>query len=133
MVHFLCPACKTTLHAPDDKAGKKTACPQCGRLIVIPPAPIPTLAIDLDAAVEQRLRHSRRSERRHDEPDSDHPHFTCPFCKTHEAPIIRQKISTGGWIVFILLLLVFCWPLFWIGLLMKDEYRVCYNCGMKLS
>lgn len=54
--------------------------------------------------------------------------FTCPFCRYQGPPLARSKVSTGGWIMFVVLLL-FCFPLFWIGLLMKDHYRVCSGCG----
>src|SRR4051812_17128116 len=58
--------------------------------------------------------------------------FECPFCGSTEEPTTQKKISTGGWIVFAVLLLV-CWPLFWIGLLMKEDVTVCYDCGRKIS
>jgi hypothetical protein len=31
------------------------------------------------------------------------------------------------------LLLFFCWPICWIGLLMKDSYRACGSCGIRLG
>jgi len=34
-------------------------------------------------------------------------------------------------VVFVVMLL-FCWPLFFIGLLMKEEYQVCSDCGARL-
>jgi hypothetical protein len=58
--------------------------------------------------------------------------FTCPFCRTEAVPIVRQKISAAGWITFVILLL-FCLPLFWIGLLIKEDYRMCSGCGTKLG
>ena len=58
--------------------------------------------------------------------------FACPFCRAHGAPLQRAKISTAGWIVFAVLLLL-CFPLFWIGLLMKETYRVCGSCGSNLG
>jgi hypothetical protein len=42
------------------------------------------------------------------------------------------KISSGGWVVFALMLL-FCFPLFWIGLLMKDEHQFCSQCRVRLN
>ena len=60
--------------------------------------------------------------------------FKCPFCQSTQAPFVMQKVSTGGWIVFILLFLTFFGILFcWIGLLMKENYRVCGSCGIKLG
>jgi hypothetical protein len=45
---------------------------------------------------------------------------------------VRTQISAAGWTVFIVMIL-FCWPLFFIGLLMTEEYRVCSDCGMRLN
>ena len=53
--------------------------------------------------------------------------YRCPRCGTTYLPIVETKISQDGWLVFILLL-VFCFPLFWLGLLMKQETRVCPMC-----
>jgi hypothetical protein len=30
-------------------------------------------------------------------------------------------------------MLMFCFPLFWIGLLMKEDVKVCADCGRRLS
>jgi lipopolysaccharide-induced tumor necrosis factor-alpha factor len=58
--------------------------------------------------------------------------FRCPFCGTDEPPYRSEDISAGGWVVFAVLLL-FCIPLCWIGLLMKEEYRTCADCGVRLG
>lgn len=60
--------------------------------------------------------------------------FRCPFCGSTNPPLIRQKISTAGWVWFIILFgscigTLFCW----IGFLMKDKYRVCGSCGITLG
>lgn len=49
----------------------------------------------------------------------------CHYCggQTH----VHSKISTAGWLVFFGLL-VFCFPLCWIGLTMKDTGRRCLHC-----
>jgi len=59
------------------------------------------------------------------------PPWTCRACGMQGAPIITTKISTGGWVVFVLLLL-FCFPLFWVGLLMKDKIALCPRCGVNV-
>lgn len=59
--------------------------------------------------------------------------FRCPFCSSSAGPRHHSKISTGGWIMFWMLLLFLCFPLCWIGLLMKDSYTTCRACGMKLG
>ena len=62
------------------------------------------------------------------------PVFQCPFCHTTMPPRIGRKISTTGWVVFILLTcFVITIPICWIGLLIKEDYRVCSMCGMKFG
>lgn len=53
--------------------------------------------------------------------------YHCPRCNSTALPVVQSQISDGGWLTFVLMLL-FCFPLFWIGFLMKDEYRVCPTC-----
>jgi hypothetical protein len=60
------------------------------------------------------------------------PLFQCPFCHTTMPPYTQSRVSTAGWVVFTLLLvftIIFCW----IGLFIKEDYRVCSQCGMKLG
>jgi len=60
------------------------------------------------------------------------PALPCPYCRMYAPVRIERRISTAGWVVFGILLLftiIFCW----IGLLIKEEYRVCSNCGAKLG
>jgi len=58
--------------------------------------------------------------------------FQCPYCKTRALPRIRSDISQTGWIVFIVLILS-CFPLCWVALFIKEEYRVCSACGIRLG
>lgn len=58
--------------------------------------------------------------------------YHCPRCGTTAPPKINKRISDGGWIVFVIMIL-FCFPLFWIGLLMKEEERVCSMCLAKIG
>lgn len=58
--------------------------------------------------------------------------YKCPNCGSNYPPLAEKKISMEGWIVFAALL-VFCLPLFWIGLLMKEEQRVCPACRHRLA
>jgi hypothetical protein len=60
------------------------------------------------------------------------PVLHCPYCHAHAPVLIQQRISTAGWVLFVVLLfitLIFCW----VGLLIKENYYVCSRCGMKLS
>ncbi len=63
-----------------------------------------------------------------------HPYagFSCPYCYSTAPPFTMQKISEAGWIVLVMMLL-FCFPLFWIGLLMKVEERYCSSCRRLLG
>jgi hypothetical protein len=55
------------------------------------------------------------------------PPFTCRVCGFHGHAMVVSKISTGGWITFGVLLFVFL-PLFWIGLLIKENKTQCPRC-----
>ena len=58
--------------------------------------------------------------------------YRCPRCGTNAPPMIERKVSTAGWIVFSILL-VFTWIFFWIGLLMKENVRICPVCNAKVG
>ncbi|MFN6963998.1 MAG: LITAF-like zinc ribbon domain-containing protein [Pyrinomonadaceae bacterium] len=56
----------------------------------------------------------------------------CPVCCGQFLPRVERRISSAGWIVFAVLLVVF-FPLFWVGFLIKEDVRVCPSCGTRLS
>lgn len=58
--------------------------------------------------------------------------FRCPYCQATAPPVVGRRISTGGWIVFAALL-VFCLPLCFFGLFIKEEYPMCSWCRASLS
>lgn len=58
--------------------------------------------------------------------------FRCPHCFSRFLPRTERRISTGGWITFAVLL-VFFFPLFWIGLLIKEDVTVCQSCNTKIT
>ncbi|MCS7079026.1 MAG: hypothetical protein NZ585_03115 [Chloracidobacterium sp.] len=58
--------------------------------------------------------------------------FVCPYCQTNLPPRLISRVSTAGWITLVVLLL-FCWPLFWIGFLIREERCVCRVCGGRLG
>jgi LITAF-like zinc ribbon domain/zinc-ribbon domain len=58
--------------------------------------------------------------------------YRCPRCGAGYLPIVEKKISSDGWLIFVLLLF-FCVPLCWIGLLIKQESRVCPVCHAQLG
>lgn len=58
--------------------------------------------------------------------------YRCPNCMSQFLPRKERRISTTGWIVFAVLL-VFFFPLFWIGLLIKEDVAVCPSCSAKIK
>jgi LITAF-like zinc ribbon domain len=74
---------------------------------------------------EATKRHVRRQRELSDEG------FRCPYCRTREYPVIRNKVSAAGWVFFWLTCLFLCLPICWIGLLIKDTYRECPACGAR--
>lgn len=60
------------------------------------------------------------------------PGYRCQFCGSNYLPIMERRISTAGWITFALLL-VFTFIFFWIGLLIKEDVRICPNCRRRVD
>ena len=58
--------------------------------------------------------------------------YRCPTCMSQFLPRIERRISTTGWIVFAVLLVLF-FPLFWVGLLIKEDVHVCPSCNTRLK
>ncbi len=53
--------------------------------------------------------------------------FRCPHCQSTAPPVVAKRIGVAGWVVFAALLIV-CLPLCFIGLFIKEEYRMCSWC-----
>ncbi len=58
--------------------------------------------------------------------------YRCPNCMSQFLPRIERRISTTGWIVFAVLLVLF-FPLFWVGLLIKEDVQICPSCSVRLK
>lgn len=58
--------------------------------------------------------------------------FSCPYCHTTAPPLIKSEVSTGGWIVFAVLLMTTCVGCV-IGLMIRDQYRICSQCKIRLG
>jgi len=56
----------------------------------------------------------------------------CPYCTFDALPTARNRVSQTGWIVFSVLL-VLCFPLCWIGLLIRETVTTCVRCNSVLS
>jgi len=61
-----------------------------------------------------------------------HQPFRCPRCMSQYLPRVERRISTAGWITFAVLL-VFFFPLFWIGLLIKEDVQTCQSCNTRIG
>jgi hypothetical protein len=79
---------------------------------------------DQDDSDEDYQRPARRLRRR----DRD---CECPNCGAVDDAYERKEMAPEGWIVLVVLLLTF-FPLFFLGLLMKQNYLVCRECGYKI-
>lgn len=147
-----CPTCGNGIRCPDSVLGKTISCPSCrARLVPTVPAIEPPSAAREPAPVvllpdePPRLHQPRgRAERNEEADDFDfrdadeertarRTGFRCPYCGSRALPTTKKKVSSAGWAFFWILLLFLCFPLCWIGLFMKDEFRVCGDCGMKLG
>lgn len=58
--------------------------------------------------------------------------YRCPRCATQALPLVKRKVSTAGWITFAVLL-VTTGIFFWIGLLIREDTRVCPVCNLKIG
>ncbi len=137
MIHYRCPTCRSPLESRDSEAAQKVACPTCGQRMEVPrPAKTP-LPVDRDDDLPVKRRGRSRSDdiddlptrgsrRRNRDPDCE-----CPNCGSTEPPYERKEMAQEGWIVLVVLLLTF-FPLFFLGLLMKQSYEICWDCGYKI-
>jgi hypothetical protein len=56
----------------------------------------------------------------------------CPYCGNRAPALLRNKTATAGWVIFVVLLIIF-FPLCWIGFFFQEPYYVCAYCGSKIS
>ena len=114
--------------------------PELGAIQTPPPLPPP---LPVGAPVHAAARRKPSSADTEDEEDDlnfDQPRqfgrreggFHCPFCGTGRPPLVNSQVSTGGWVLFVVLLLS-CFPLCFIGLFLKDRFRECSGCGIRLG
>lgn len=60
------------------------------------------------------------------------PVYSCPYYRSPYPPLTSTRISTGGWITFAILLILF-FPLCWVGFFSKTSYQYCAQCGVKFN
>jgi len=132
MTEVSCPSCGAKGRVPPNyPAGASVQCKKCGSNFkpsedafeVILPAIMPRRPSPPEPIPDYK---PARPERRG---------FECPYCHNRAMPRTGTKVSQAGWVLFIIMLFSFIGTLFcWIPLLaMKEEYRVCGACGMKLG
>lgn len=63
----------------------------------------------------------------------NYPMWRCPYCQGTAGLRWESKISNVGWAMVIILFLVLCWPLFWIGFFIKEQHSYCNTCNTQLS
>lgn len=61
------------------------------------------------------------------------PLLYCPYCQRQSHTFIKSKVTVGGWILLVILLISPLLPFFWIGLLFREPYNACGRCGAKLG
>lgn len=90
------------------------------------------IQVHVHQSVERgREERDDRDDRRDDRRPRRRDGFRCPYCGSTARPIVRQQVSTAGWVVFALLFLctiIFCF----IGLFIKEDVRTCPDCGARL-
>jgi hypothetical protein len=58
--------------------------------------------------------------------------YSCPYCQSTSPPLWKSEESQVGWIVFAILLVttcIFCFA----GLFIRDKFRVCSKCRVRLG
>lgn len=134
-----CPFCQTSLEVIERQAGYAIKCPYCHTPLVLETDlkdvpffreadpildDLPLMAPEPLAAVQKMPEVLPR------------PHLPaeglppCYVCGSQRAPVYRKSMSQSGLIVLVVMVM-FCFPLFWIGLLMQETIRICPDCGAR--
>jgi DNA-directed RNA polymerase subunit RPC12/RpoP len=136
MIRFTCPTCNQVLQVTPDKAGTKGVCPKCSQKIIVP---TPTVQHDeailgkIEVAPEKPpLASITVNNVNTQNYENDRPRVRCSHCGSRHRPMTIQVISQTGWIVFALLLF-FCFPICFIGLLLKETRLACPDCGIRIG
>jgi len=134
MIRFECPECRQPQRIDEEHAGKRVKCRKCGTAMSVPSPDSPRLTSNSSSHEPPRPPEVViiQQEREVESKPIRRKGFECPYCHTDEYPEVKSKISTAGWVVFVVLLLI-CFPLCIIALFIKEDYRVCSACGIKLG
>lgn len=147
-----CPSCLETMHVDVSQLGTTVICPSCQKRLNIPKrnpdSPVPQTSIPSPPIAQPIQSHQMPAQAapavydyqgnsHYQAPSATQPNqygagFCCPYCNCTYPPRVSNQISTAGWVMFVVMLLV-CLPLFWIGLLMTEPVRHCVGCGIRLG
>lgn len=117
-----CPSCGLEVQVPPELLGQRVKCPSCDQHFLAPRAVVEVLPTVARVPVVPVAR-----------PRTGRPRtFCCPFCLSTTRPLVRKRTSTAGWILLGALIVVF-FPVCWLGLLLREKYHVCFDCGIRLS
>jgi hypothetical protein len=109
-----CPHCASTLEVAETLSGQTAKCSGCEGLVIVPGSPPHAAAVGGSAAA------------------TGQPHFHCPYCGSGKLPVVRKKVSTAGWAVFIALLFI-CFLFCPFALFITEDRRYCRDCGIGLG
>lgn len=149
-VKFWCPSCNAENQGEPDE---KIFCQQCGQKLKVPKRenktilgssvpPTPPTPPPLPAAPITPQAPPVRQEPAYVHPDDDDDDwrdrrprrsaFRCPYCGSTAMPRRKSEIAPAGWAILIIMLFV-CFPLFFLGFFITEEYRRCADCGVRLG
>jgi hypothetical protein len=60
------------------------------------------------------------------------PDSRCRECGYIGEPAVGSKVSAGGWVTLVVLVFL-CLPLFWVGLLLREQYPICPRCRWRMD
>jgi hypothetical protein len=152
IIHFRCHKCNSLLEMDAAFSGRPVRCLACQQVTICHDEPEAETLVGVELVTRPAknapatelfdFRESMetsnedeyrpRKQKRRDDDDEEDSRFRCPFCRTTARPIVRQQVSTGGWVLLVVLLIC-CLPLFWVGLFVKEDFRACGRCGIKLG
>ena len=113
-INFACPYCSSMLEISEALTGETAQCSGCRGLVVVPGGARASTAKIGGVPV------------------ATNPTFRCPYCGSNALPVVRKKVSTAGWAVFIALLFV-CFLFAPLALSIREDRTYCRSCGLGLG
>ena len=130
--------CRTVNGVGTTLEGWAGKCPDCGSVIqtkywtLVSQGRFRVLYTQPSRYLSRRLKPPGRQRRSRERDDDDRPARRtlreCRYCGSDRRPIVRERTAPAGW-AFVVLFSLFCFPLLWVGLLIKEQRLVCPDCG----